>query len=251
MLGTAVRRRATRRERRPGADRAVGRRLRQARCAPASSRSGSSPGARSSSSATSYADAGAGSAGCDGIDAATRSSATSPRASTARASGRWARHRTGRELGASGVVGVRIGHTIRRASRRGMAGGFGGASRGMMVTFHAIGTAIRAARRISAEPIDSCPRRPDRSTSIHMTSKEQRHDERAARPPTTPPPSRAFPRPGARACSRTARACSPPTCRSTSSCSSSRPASSRWAWSSAARSTTSASRWPAGRKARR
>ncbi len=48
-------------------------------------------------------------------------------------------------LGASGVVGVRIGHTIRPHSlNSGMGGGFGGGElRGMMVTFNAVGTAIR------------------------------------------------------------------------------------------------------------
>jgi uncharacterized protein YbjQ (UPF0145 family) len=48
-------------------------------------------------------------------------------------------------LGASGVVGVRIGHTIRpRSLNSGMGGGFGGRElRGMMVTFNAVGTAIR------------------------------------------------------------------------------------------------------------
>jgi uncharacterized protein YbjQ (UPF0145 family) len=47
-------------------------------------------------------------------------------------------------LGASGVVGVRIGHTIRPHSLSGgMGGGFGGSElRGMMVTFNAVGTAI-------------------------------------------------------------------------------------------------------------
>jgi uncharacterized protein YbjQ (UPF0145 family) len=48
-------------------------------------------------------------------------------------------------LGASGVVGVRIGHTIRpHTLSGGMGGGFGGGElRGMMVTFNAVGTAIR------------------------------------------------------------------------------------------------------------
>jgi uncharacterized protein YbjQ (UPF0145 family) len=48
-------------------------------------------------------------------------------------------------LGASGVVGVRIGHTIRpHTISSGMGGGFGaGELRGMMVTFNAVGTAIR------------------------------------------------------------------------------------------------------------
>jgi uncharacterized protein YbjQ (UPF0145 family) len=48
-------------------------------------------------------------------------------------------------LGASGVVGVRIGHTIRpRSLNSGMGAGFGGRElRGMMVTFNAVGTAIR------------------------------------------------------------------------------------------------------------
>ncbi|HEY5344467.1 MAG TPA: heavy metal-binding domain-containing protein [Solirubrobacteraceae bacterium] len=48
-------------------------------------------------------------------------------------------------LGASGVVGVRIGHTIRpHTLSSGMGGGFGaGELRGMMVTFNAVGTAIR------------------------------------------------------------------------------------------------------------
>jgi uncharacterized protein YbjQ (UPF0145 family) len=48
-------------------------------------------------------------------------------------------------LGASGVVGVRIGHTIRpHTLSSGMGGGFGGGElRGMMVTFNAVGTAIR------------------------------------------------------------------------------------------------------------
>jgi uncharacterized protein YbjQ (UPF0145 family) len=48
-------------------------------------------------------------------------------------------------LGASGVVGVRIGHTIRpHTLSGGMGGGFGaGEMRGMMVTFNAVGTAIR------------------------------------------------------------------------------------------------------------
>jgi uncharacterized protein YbjQ (UPF0145 family) len=48
-------------------------------------------------------------------------------------------------LGASGVVGVRIGHTIRpHTLSSGMGGGFGASElRGMMVTFNAIGTAIR------------------------------------------------------------------------------------------------------------
>jgi uncharacterized protein YbjQ (UPF0145 family) len=48
-------------------------------------------------------------------------------------------------LGASGVVGVRIGHTIRpRSLNSGMGAGFGGRElQGMMVTFNAVGTAIR------------------------------------------------------------------------------------------------------------
>ncbi len=48
-------------------------------------------------------------------------------------------------LGASGVVGVRIGHTIRpRSLNSGIGAGFGGRElRGMMVTFNAVGTAIR------------------------------------------------------------------------------------------------------------
>jgi uncharacterized protein YbjQ (UPF0145 family) len=50
-------------------------------------------------------------------------------------------------LGASGVVGVRIGHTIQprtlNAGMGGAIGGFGGRElRGMMITFNAIGTAI-------------------------------------------------------------------------------------------------------------
>jgi uncharacterized protein YbjQ (UPF0145 family) len=50
-------------------------------------------------------------------------------------------------LGASGVVGVRIGHTMQphtlSGGMGGAVGGFGGRElRGMMVTFHAIGTAI-------------------------------------------------------------------------------------------------------------
>jgi uncharacterized protein YbjQ (UPF0145 family) len=50
-------------------------------------------------------------------------------------------------LGASGVVGVRIGHTLQphtlSGGMGGAVGGFGGRElRGMMVTFHAIGTAI-------------------------------------------------------------------------------------------------------------
>jgi uncharacterized protein YbjQ (UPF0145 family) len=54
------------------------------------------------------------------------------------------------ELGASGIVGVRIAHTARREELSGMGGiggavgGFGGRElRGLMVTFNAIGTAIR------------------------------------------------------------------------------------------------------------
>ena len=51
-------------------------------------------------------------------------------------------------LGASGVVGVRIGHTIQPrtlgAGMGGAVGGFGARElRGMMVTFNAVGTAIR------------------------------------------------------------------------------------------------------------
>ncbi len=47
-------------------------------------------------------------------------------------------------LGAAGVVGVRIGHTIRpHTLSSGMGGGFGASElRGMMVTFNAVGTAI-------------------------------------------------------------------------------------------------------------
>jgi uncharacterized protein YbjQ (UPF0145 family) len=46
-------------------------------------------------------------------------------------------------LGAAGIVGVRIGHTIRPHTLSGAIGGFGGRElAGMMVTFHAIGTAI-------------------------------------------------------------------------------------------------------------
>jgi uncharacterized protein YbjQ (UPF0145 family) len=50
-------------------------------------------------------------------------------------------------LGAAGIVGVRIGHTIRphtlSGGMGGAIGGFGGRElAGMMVTFHAIGTAI-------------------------------------------------------------------------------------------------------------
>jgi uncharacterized protein YbjQ (UPF0145 family) len=48
-------------------------------------------------------------------------------------------------IGASGVVGVRIGHTIRpHTLSSGMGGGFGASElRGVMVTFNAVGTAIR------------------------------------------------------------------------------------------------------------
>jgi uncharacterized protein YbjQ (UPF0145 family) len=51
-------------------------------------------------------------------------------------------------LGASGVVGVRIGHTLQphtlSAGMGGAVGGFGARElRGMMVTFHAVGTAIQ------------------------------------------------------------------------------------------------------------
>ncbi|MGH2903889.1 MAG: heavy metal-binding domain-containing protein [Solirubrobacteraceae bacterium] len=57
-------------------------------------------------------------------------------------------------LGASGVVGVRIGHTIRpHTLSGGMGGGFGaGELRGMMVTFNAVGTAIRQHAHAEIQP---------------------------------------------------------------------------------------------------
>jgi uncharacterized protein YbjQ (UPF0145 family) len=60
-------------------------------------------------------------------------------------------------LGASGVVGVRIGHTIQpRTMGGGMGGaigGFGGRElRGMMVTFHAVGTAIHQHAHADVQP---------------------------------------------------------------------------------------------------
>jgi uncharacterized protein YbjQ (UPF0145 family) len=59
-------------------------------------------------------------------------------------------------LGASGVVGVRIGHTIQPhtlgAGMGGAVGGFGARElRGMMVTFHAVGTAIHQHENASIE----------------------------------------------------------------------------------------------------
>jgi uncharacterized protein YbjQ (UPF0145 family) len=59
-------------------------------------------------------------------------------------------------LGASGVVGVRIGHTIQphtlSAGMGGAVGGFGARElRGMMVTFHAVGTAIYQHENASIE----------------------------------------------------------------------------------------------------
>jgi len=60
-------------------------------------------------------------------------------------------------LGASGIVGVRIGHTARphtlSGGMGGAVGGFGGREiRGLMVTFNAIGTAIHQHRHASIEP---------------------------------------------------------------------------------------------------
>ncbi len=53
-------------------------------------------------------------------------------------------------LGASGIVGVRIGH---RAVRHTLSGGMGSATReGLMVTFNAIGTAIRQTDEVTLYP---------------------------------------------------------------------------------------------------
>ncbi len=59
-------------------------------------------------------------------------------------------------LGAAGVVGVRIGHTARRHTLRGgmggAVGGFGGREiQGLMVTFNAIGTAIHQHSRAAVQ----------------------------------------------------------------------------------------------------
>jgi uncharacterized protein YbjQ (UPF0145 family) len=53
------------------------------------------------------------------------------------------------QLGASGIVGVRIGHTMRRQS---MGGGVGGQLTGMVVTFDVIGTAVLDRNEISQQP---------------------------------------------------------------------------------------------------
>ena len=60
-------------------------------------------------------------------------------------------------LGASGVVGVRIGHTARphtlSGGMGGAIGGFGGREiRGLMVTFNAIGTAIHQHAHADVQP---------------------------------------------------------------------------------------------------
>jgi uncharacterized protein YbjQ (UPF0145 family) len=56
-------------------------------------------------------------------------------------------------LGASGVVGMRIAHTIeRRTISGGMGLGTGGERSGLSVTFHAIGTAIRETERATIWP---------------------------------------------------------------------------------------------------
>ena len=60
-------------------------------------------------------------------------------------------------LGASGVVGVRIGHTARphtlSGGMGGAVGGFGGREiRGLMVTFNAIGTAIHQHDHADIQP---------------------------------------------------------------------------------------------------
>jgi uncharacterized protein YbjQ (UPF0145 family) len=59
-------------------------------------------------------------------------------------------------LGAAGVVGVRIGHTARphtlRGGMGGAVGGFGGREiQGLMVTFNAIGTAVRQHDRAAVQ----------------------------------------------------------------------------------------------------
>ncbi len=53
-------------------------------------------------------------------------------------------------LGATGIVGMKIGH---RARRHSLAAGFGSRERsGLMVTFNAIGTAIRQQQQASVRP---------------------------------------------------------------------------------------------------
>jgi len=48
------------------------------------------------------------------------------------------------QLGASGIVGMRVGHSVRRQE---VGGGMGGTSRaGAVITFDAIGTAVRDTR---------------------------------------------------------------------------------------------------------
>ena len=118
VLGTAVRREGARGDTpsSTGDDRAVGRRL---RAAPARGyRAGSGSSRWSSVFFSSYAYRGMlGAGGRDDDRCSSTSCANSPRRCTTRASGRWSQiNRQAAALGAAGVVGVRIGHTIRPRS---------------------------------------------------------------------------------------------------------------------------------------
>ncbi len=65
-------------------------------------------------------------------------------------------------LGASGIVGMRLAHDMRRHTVQGRSQGFGGGERsGLMVTFHAIGTAVSE----SAQPTISAP-----ETTVDLTT---------------------------------------------------------------------------------
>jgi uncharacterized protein YbjQ (UPF0145 family) len=55
-------------------------------------------------------------------------------------------------LGASGIVGVRIAHTMQRQTVGGRGVGTGGERSGLAVTFHAIGTAIRETEQVTIWP---------------------------------------------------------------------------------------------------
>jgi uncharacterized protein YbjQ (UPF0145 family) len=137
-------------------------------------------------------------------------------------------------LAADGIVGVQMtqhmrGHRVQQ---------FGGMDReDLIVTLHVIGTAVREDPSL---PRDAAPPKTvvslgtplEPATPLRAASAGYLDPRKGPTPPwpMTRRAPRAFPRPGVSDCSRTRPGCSPATCRSTSSCSCARPASSRWAW---------------------
>ena len=144
VLGTAVRTQGRARSEQPGDDRAVGRRLRDARCAPASSRRGIVAWSSVFFATYAYREMFGAGGTMTSMQPHELSEFTQALYNARERTDR-PDHRQAAALGASGVVGVRIGHAIRpHTLSSGMGGGFGASElRGMMVTFNAVGTAIR------------------------------------------------------------------------------------------------------------